>query len=325
MWDDLQTPTEKGVDPMTVPSAQPLRLRTLLFVPGDRPDRIPKAAAAGADGIAIDLEDAVALSRKEAARQAVAETLATLPPDGPVIAVRINAVDTGLAEADVEALEAVLGHINLVIVPMSSSPAAVRTAAALLGKAEIRAGLEPGRTRIIPLVETAAGIVEARDIAAADPRVHTLAFGPADLSRELGVTPTADGEELFVARSQMVLGAAAAGRPKPIDGPHLDLDDADGLARSAARARRLGFGGKQVIHPRQIPVVAAAFAPSAEELQWARRVDEAFHEAEAAGVSSIRLDDGTFIDYPIAHRARALLAEEGAGPSTDQIPRTPSV
>jgi citrate lyase subunit beta/citryl-CoA lyase len=78
-----------------------------------------------------------------------------------------------------------------------------------------------------------------------------------------------------------------------------------------------------VIHPRQIPVVAEAFAPSAEELQWARRVDEAFHEAEAAGVSSIRLDDGTFIDYPIAHRARALLAEEDAGPSTDQSPRTP--
>lgn len=235
---------------------------------------------------------------------------------------RINAVDTGLAEADVEALEPVLGRVDLVIVPMSSSPAAVRTAAALLGKAEARAGLEPGRTRIVPLVETAAGIAEARDIAAADPRVHTLAFGPADLSRELGVTPTADGEELFVARSQVVLGAAAAGRPKPIDGPHLDLDDADGLARSAARARRLGFGGKQVIHPRQIPVVAAAFAPSAEELQWARRVDEAFHDAEAAGVSSIRLDDGTFIDYPIAHRARALLAEEAAGPSIDQSPRT---
>jgi citrate lyase subunit beta/citryl-CoA lyase len=311
------------MDPMTVPNPRPLRLRTLLFVPGDRPDRIPKAAAAGADGIAVDLEDAVALSRKEAARRAVAETLASLPPDGPVITVRINAVDTGLAEADVAALEPVLHRIDLVIVPMSSSPSAVRTAAALLGKAESRAGLEPGRTRIVPLVETAAGIVEARDIAAADARVHTLAFGPADLSRELGVTPTAEGEELFVARSQVVLAAAAAGRPKPIDGPYLDLDDAEGLARSAAWARRLGFGGKQVLHPRQIPIVAAAFAPSAEELRWARRVDEAFREAEAAGVSSIRLDDGTFIDYPIAHRARALLAEEGAGQGAEQSPRTP--
>ncbi|OLT00242.1 citrate lyase [Pseudonocardia sp. CNS-004] len=301
----------------------PLRLRTLLFVPGDRPDRIPKAAAAGADGIAIDLEDAVAASRKDAARRSVAEALGALPPGGPVVTVRINAVDTGLAEADVDALEPVLGRVHLVIVPMSSSPDAVRAAAALLGKAEHRAGLDPGGTGIIPLVETAAGIAEARDIAAADERVHTLAFGPADLSRELGVTPTADGEELFVARCQLVLAAAAAGKPQPIDGPHLDLDDAEGLARSAAKARRLGFGGKQVLHPRQIPVVAAAFAPTAEELRWARRVDEAFRAAEAAGVSSIRLDDGTFVDYPIAHRARALLAEDDPQHGHEQSPRTP--
>jgi citrate lyase subunit beta / citryl-CoA lyase len=287
------------------------RLRTLLFVPGDRPDRVPKAAAAGADGIVVDLEDAVALSRKDAAREAVAGALAALPPGGPVVTVRINALDTGLAEADVEAIEPVLGRVDLVIVPMSSSPDAVRGAADLLGRAERRAGLEQGRTGIIPLIETATGIAAARDVAAADERVHTLAFGPADLSRELGVTPTADGEELFVARCQVVLAAAAAGRPQPIDGPHLDLDDAEGLARSAAKARRLGFGGKQVLHPRQVPVVASAFAPTAEELRWARRVDEAFREAEAAGVSSIRLDDGTFVDYPIAHRARALLAENG--------------
>lgn len=300
-----------------------LRLRTLLFVPGDRPDRIPKAAAAGADGIAIDLEDAVASSHKEAARRAAAESLAALPPDGPIVTVRINAVDTGLAEADVDALEPVLGSVDLVIVPMCSSPAAVREAAALLGRAERRAGLEPGRTRIIPLVETATGIADARDIAAADERVHTLAFGPADLSRELGVAPTADGEELFVARCQLVLAAAAAARPQPIDGPHLDLDDAEGLARSAAKARRLGFGGKQVLHPRQVPVVAAAFAPTAEELRWAGQVDEAFRAAEAAGVSSIRLDDGTFVDYPIAHRARALLAEGGSQQGPGQNPRTP--
>lgn len=287
------------------------RLRTLLFVPGDRPDRVPKAASAGADAIVIDLEDAVAVSRKETARQGTAEALAGLPGGGPVVTVRINAVDTGLAEGDVEALEPVLGRIDLVMVPMCSTPEAVRAAAALLERAEHRAGVERGRTRVIPLVETAAGILAARDVAAADERVLTLAFGPADLSRELGVSPTADGDELFAARGQLVLAAAAAGCPQPIDGPHLDLDDAEGLARSAAAARRLGFGGKQVLHPRQVPVVAAAFAPTAEQLEWARRVDEAFRQAEAAGVSSIRLDDGTFIDYPIAHRARAILAEDG--------------
>ncbi|WP_198962109.1 CoA ester lyase [Pseudonocardia sp. MH-G8] len=302
----------------------PLRLRTLLFVPADRPDRIPKAAAAGADGIAVDLEDAVALSRKDEARAGLAPALAALPPDGPVVAVRINAVASGLAEADVAALEPVLARVDLVVVPMCSDAAAVRAVATLLDRAEARAGLEPGRTGLLPLVETAAGVAEARAIAAADPRVRTLTFGPADLSNELGVTPTADGEELFVARSTVVLAAAAAGRPGPIDGPHLDLDDADGLARSAARARRLGFAGKQVIHPRQVPVVMAAFAPTEAQLSWARRVDEAFREAEAAGVSSLRLDDGTFIDYPIAHRARALLAQGSLlAEGTDPTRRTP--
>jgi len=284
--------------------------RTLLFVPGDRPDRIPKAAAAGAEAIAIDLEDAVAASRKDAARARAVTAIESLPPGGPLVTVRINGVDTGLAEADIDALEPVLARIGLVIVPMCSGPDDVRAVATLLERAERNAHREPGSTGIVPLVETAAGIFAARELAGGD-RVRTLAFGPADLSRELGVTPTAGGQELFVARSQLVLAAAAAGLPRPLDGPHLDLSDDDGLAASAAHARSLGFGGKQVLHPRQIPAVAAAFAPTEHELSWARRVDEAFRAAEAGGVSSIRLDDGEFVDYPVARRARALLAEAG--------------
>jgi citrate lyase subunit beta/citryl-CoA lyase len=287
----------------------PHQLRTLLYVPGDRPDRIEKAFGAAPHGVIVDLEDSVAASRKQEARDSTARALRARPGPGRVLAVRINAADTGLAEDDVDALEPVLRGIDLIVVPMSSV-AGVRHVAALLGRAEARAGLPPGQVRVIPLVETAAGICDARSIAEADDRIHTLAFGPADLARELGVTPTADGTELLFARSQLVLAAAAAGRHRPIDGPHLDLDDTDGLVRSAALARRLGFGGKQVIHPRQIEAVAAAFTPSANELDWARRVDRAFGEAEAAGVSSIRLDDGTFVDQPIARRARALLDAE---------------
>ncbi|GAB3561645.1 CoA ester lyase [Amycolatopsis endophytica] len=284
--------------------------RTLLFVPGDRPDRIPKAAAAGADAIAIDLEDAVAASRKDTARSTAATAIGSLPPGGPLVTVRINGAGTGLAEADIDALEPVLSRIGLVIVPMCSGPDDVRTVATLLDRAERHAHREQGITGIVPLVETAAGIFAVRELALAD-RVRTLAFGPADLSRELGVTPTAGGRELFVARSQLVLAAAAAGLARPIDGPHLDLSDDDGLAASAAHARSLGFGGKQVLHPSQVAAVAAAFAPTEQELFWARRVDEAFRAAEAGGVSSIQLDDGEFVDYPIARRARALLAEAG--------------
>ncbi|QVQ52227.1 CoA ester lyase [Spiractinospora alimapuensis] len=297
--------------PPTTPSTAELtrRLRTVLFVPGDRPDRIPKAAASGSTAIAIDLEDAVAESRKEEARQHTVDAITALPTDGPLVAVRVNAPDTGLADGDVAALADVLHRVDAVIVPMSSAPEQVRHVSGLLADAEERAGVAPGRVRLIPLVETARGILDAREVAAADPRVLTMSFGPADLSHELGVVPTAEGGELAVARSLLVLAAAAANLPRPIDGPHLDLDDEAGLRVSARRARALGFAGKQVIHPRQIPVVADVFAPTADEVAWARRVDEAFGAAERTGVSSIRLEDGTFVDYPIAARARAILAE----------------
>lgn len=284
-------------------------LRTLLFVPGDRPDRIAKALASGADGVAIDLEDAVAASQKATARTAAATTLSAPPGDGdPVICVRINAMDSGLAEEDVTALEPALHRIDLIVVPMSAEPAGVRRAGELLAVAERAAGTEIGRIGIVPLIETAAGILDAAAIAAADARVHTLAFGPADLSRELGITPTADGDEFLFARSQLVLAAAAAGCPPPVDGPHLDLNDDAGLIQSARRARQLGFSGKQVIHPSQIRGVAEAFAATSAEIDWARAVDIAFTAAEADGISSIRLPDGTFVDYPIARRAREILA-----------------
>jgi citrate lyase subunit beta/citryl-CoA lyase len=225
-----------------------------------------------------------------------------------VICVRVNAIDSGLADDDVAALEPILHRIDLVILPMAVAPDCVRRLAELLTRAERSTGIDVGRTGIVPLVETAAGILSAPAIAASDARVHTLAFGPADLSRELGITPTADGDEFVHARSQLVLAAAAAHRPAPIDGPYLDLADGDGLNRSARRARALGFSGKQVIHPAQIATVAAAFRATAEEVDWARAVDAAFTAAEADGVSSIRLPDGTFVDYPIARRARAILA-----------------
>lgn len=284
-------------------------LRTLLFVPGDRPDRIAKAIGSPADGVAVDLEDAVALSQKDAARAGAVGALNELPSAGlPVICVRINAIDSGLAEDDLAALESVLHRIDLVIVPMSVHPDGIRQVAELLTRAERSARIEGNRTGIVPLLETAAGILAAPAIAASDPRVHTLAFGPADLSRELGITPTAEGDEFLLARSQLVLAAAAAHCPPPIDGPYLDLGDDRGLVESARRARALGFGGKQVIHPSQIDRVLSAFTASAAEIDWARAVDAAFTAAEADGVSSIRLSDGTFVDYPIARRARAILA-----------------
>jgi citrate lyase subunit beta/citryl-CoA lyase len=164
---------------------------------------------------------------------------------------------------------------------------------------------------LIPIVETALGVINATAIAAASPQVATLLVGVADLSAELGVIPTAEGLELLVARSLIVLGCAAARVGRPIDGPYLNVDDEDGLRLSTRHARRVGFGGKAAIHPRQLRAIQQGFAPSPEEVVWARRVLEAFSEAERRGVGAVKLGDGSFVDAPIAERARSILAFDG--------------
>lgn len=282
--------------------------RTTLFVPGDRPSRIFKAVASGADAVAVDLEDAVAESVKAQARQTAVATLLDVEDSAASLVVRVNGVRTPHLADDVRALTPLLPRLAALILPMVESAEEVVHLSELLEAAEVDAGVEVGRTRVLATTETAAGITSAREIAAASERVLTLLFGSADLSNELGVQPTADGAELATARSMVVLAAAAAHVRKPIDGPYLVLDDETGLETSTRAARRLGFGGKAVIHPTQLPAVSRVFAPTRDELDWARQVDEAFTEAELEGRSAVRLSDGTFIDYPIAHRARALLA-----------------
>lgn len=281
--------------------------KTLLYVPGDRPDRVAKAYASGSDGVAIDLEDAVAWAAKAGTRARIADVVRDNGRAGCVTAVRVNAIDTGMTDDDLDALEPALAALDVVVVPKVSGPRDVERVAARLTGFERTAGEEPGRIRLLPIIETARGVLEAVRIASADERVLTLAFGAADLSGELGVTVTPGGEEFLHARSHVVLAAAAAGREPPLDGVHLRLRDPDGLRRSAVHARSLGFGGKQLIHPEQIDIVRSVFSPSDAEIAWAKDVDAAFRSAEATGVASIRLDDGTFVDYPIAHRAQEIL------------------
>jgi len=273
-----------------------------LFVPADRPDRVEKAMTLGAGAVIIDLEDAVAPSGKAAARQAVVEVLRSVRPVCPVY-VRVNRPgEPDILAADVDGLAPCWPVVDGVVVPKAESPADVHRVAGLL----------PGK-RLLPIVETAAGVEHAPLIAAATPDVATLVFGVADLSAELGVVPTADGLELLAARSRLVLACAIARVGKPVDGPWLVVGDEEGLAASAAHARRLGFGGKAAIHPAQLPVIRAAFAPTADEIGWARRVLAAFDVARRDGVGAVQLDDGTFIDVPVAERARSILRASGAG------------
>ncbi|HEV8623103.1 MAG TPA: CoA ester lyase [Acidimicrobiia bacterium] len=271
-----------------------------LFVPGDRPERVRKAVELGVDAVIIDFEDAVAPGQKAMARQVTADLLRELRT-GCCVLVRVNGPgDPDLLAADVEALHPCWVAVDGLVLPKAESPDQVRHLEALLVSAGSQAS-------VVPIVETARGVENAVRLAAASPRVATLVFGSADLSAELGVVPSAEGLELLMARSRVVLACAAAGLARPIDGPWLVLDDDAGLAESARQARRLGFGGKAAIHPQQLAAIREAFSPTADEVAWARRVLDAFDASLESGVGAVKLADGTFVDAPVADRARSIL------------------
>jgi citrate lyase subunit beta/citryl-CoA lyase len=300
--------------------------RTLLFVPGDRPDRIGKALAGDADAVAVDFEDAVGPASKDSARTLTAEALTgeagpgSPGGTGPGVHIRINALGTREAEADLSAVFSLLGRVRLdgLIVPKVVSAEQIAALGERLHAAEKAAGTDPGEVSLLPVVESAAGVLASAEIAAAGPRVRTLLFGTLDLAAGLGVRPSVEGRELLYARSQLVLAARAAGLPGPLDGPYAALDDEEGLIRSTLAARELGFTGRVVLHPRQVAPVREAFAPTDRELAHAREVLAAHRDAAARGVGAVRLSDGTFIDRPVVTRARALLREAGDRGVADQ-------
>lgn len=255
-----------------------------LFVPADRPERYAKALAAGAGAVIVDLEDAVAPDAKHAARRTLGAWLASA--SAPVI-VRINAAETRWFADDL----GLCAHPSI--------------AGVMLPKAERRADLAHASAvavgkRLYPLIESAAGYDAMRTLASA-PGVERLVFGSIDFQVDLGID--GDGDELLMFRSQMVLVSRLAGIRAPIDGVSTAIDDAEALRADATRARKLGFGAKLCIHPRQVPIVERAFAPSEAERAWARRVLDA---AERAGGAAVAVD-GKMVDKPVMLRARAIL------------------
>ncbi len=254
--------------------------RTLLFVPGNRPDRFAKADTAGADGVILDLEDAVAPADKSAARAHAVAWLAA----GHEAVVRVNAVGTPWHAGDVAALAGVP-----VMLPKAERAADVAVVAERTGDV------------VVPLVETAAGLAAAREVCGARGVVR-VAFGSIDLAAELGVDPAAH-TALLHARSALVLAAAAARCPPPLDGVTTALDDPAVLRRDTAHAVELGYTGKLCVHPRQLAPVHAALRPSEEDIEWARRV-------LAAGESAVAVD-GQLVDRPVVLRARRLLDRAG--------------
>jgi citrate lyase subunit beta / citryl-CoA lyase len=291
-------------------------LRSLLFAPGNHPRKLEKVGTFGADAIVLDLEDAVADAEKAEARGTVRAALPTYGAPTAVF-VRVNGAETGRLEDDVRAV--VCPHLDGLMIPKVERPETLVELDALLGELEREAGLSEGHVRVLALVETAKGLVRCEEIAFAAPeRVLTLVFGLGDFSVEIGVDLTPDATEILYARSRVVVAARAARLRPALDGPYLDLQNAEGLRTDTLRSRQLGFQGRVVVYPPQVEHVHRAYSElSPEDAERAQRVVEAFEEAEAAGSASIQVD-GRFVDYPIYARAKeklrlyqALLGEVG--------------
>jgi (S)-citramalyl-CoA lyase len=271
----------------------PAKLTALLFTPGTRPDRFEKTVASGADGIIIDLEDAVPAPDKDRVRR---DVLAWLKERGRVgqppfvTAVRLNDLRSPHGRADLDALNAAALRLDAVVLPKVESAAEVQLAARKLF----------GEPKLICLIETVLGVRYAHEIAAASPQVAALAFGGFDLSAETGGQPTWDA--LLWPRTQVVHACTAAG-VLALDQPCIDLGDTAALEAECGRVRSLGFAGKLAIHPQQCGAIKAAFRPAAAQIERARRIVTAF-EAAQGNVANI---DGQMIDVPMYRSAQRVL------------------
>jgi citrate lyase subunit beta / citryl-CoA lyase len=287
----------------TADSAFRLR-RSLLYVPGDRETMIAKAAQRGADGLILNLEDAVAPGNKEAARTTVTQALATLDFGRAEVIVRVNPLDTPTGYRDL--LTIAPGAPDAILLPKVGSPEEVRFAAWTIARLEAMHELPAGGIRLMCMIESAAGVLAAMQIGSCHPRVVALLFGAADYSAEVGCALTPEGDSLLLAQSQIVLASRVAGIDA-IDTPHMRLDDQDGLAQSSQRARQLGFDGKSAIHPGQIGTINSAFSPTPEQIAWSERIVAALPNGDEAQLGATVLD-GQLIEAPHLARARRVLA-----------------
>jgi citrate lyase subunit beta/citryl-CoA lyase len=283
---------------------EPPPIRSYLYAPGSNPRVMDKALAAGADAVILDLEDSVAPQDKLAAREQVAAVIAAAGSGAGGLRelhVRVNHGPDGPDSDDVAAVTAP-GLTGIRLAKIGSADE-VRSVSAALDALEREAGMAPGTVLLYLSIETAAAALAAAELAAA-PRVARLVFGATDFLADIASPGATDGPATMVARGTLVLASRAAGIGAPVDCVHTALDDQEGLLRSARFARELGFFGKSVIHPRQIPAVHEVFTPSAEELSDARRV-LAHVETHGDGASAL---DGQMIDAAVVARARRLVA-----------------
>lgn len=286
--------------------------RALLFMPGDSQRKIAKGAALGADSIIMDLEDGVAMTQKDEARQTTVQALRTLDFGRSERLIRVNPIGSGLTRDDFAAT--LPARPDGYVLPKVESAEHIRLASAEIDTAEQQENWTAGAIRLLAIVETARGIVNLREIAACaeEPgsRLDALLFGAEDLAGSIGAVRTREGWEVFYGRSAVVIHAAAYNL-QAIDTIYADIGDTAGLAAESVQAAQMGFTGKLAIHPAQVEPITAAFTPTDEAITAARRLVQAYeiHQQNGAGVFVL---DGRMIDTPMLRAAQNILARAWA-------------
>lgn len=282
--------------------------RTMLYLPGNNPNMLVRGHLFGSDGIIMDLEDAVALNQKDAARIMVSRFLARGDFGSVEVTVRINGVDTEFWKKD---LEAVVPHKRLdgIRLPKADSPQIIKDVDEELSRLEDKYGLPLGRLKIFCILETAYGIWHAYDIAKASPRVTAILPGGEDLVADLKTSRTPEGTELDWSRRMVMLAARAAG-VDAIDLMFPRVTDDEGLRKDAQFSKDLGFDGKSVIHPNQIPIIHEIFTPTVKEIEKAKRIIAADRDARERGLGAVSVD-GRMVDVPVVKRAHYILVKAG--------------
>ena len=284
--------------------------RSFLFAPGNVARRVEKAFTLEADAVILDLEDSVAVSDKVATREQVRSSL---EKKGQArVYVRVNAPSSPFCHGDL--LATVQPGIRGIVVPKIESAADLHAIDWVMAALERERGIPEGSLDLMPLIETAAGVqrvdrvLQARNLRPYKGawRVKRVAFGAADYANDVGLAPTLEEAELAGARERVVLASRAAGMENPIDSPWFHFKETAAFERALERSRRGGFQGRLCVHPDQLAPVNRAYLPSDEELERARRIVAAFREAEARGEAAVQVD-GLMVDYPVMHRAQALL------------------
>jgi citrate lyase subunit beta / citryl-CoA lyase len=282
-------------------------LRSLLFVPGNKPTWMEKALSYGADALILDLEDSVAGSDKGSARAHVRQALERLHDRGPLLTVRINALDTGLAGDDLEAI--LCPGLSAIVAPKVETPHDVVVLDTLLTQAERRAGITVGHVEIFPTLETAKGIYHAYHIASSSARVPTLcgtAGQGGDTARSLGYVWSKAGSETLYVRSKVLLEARAAGVAYPLMASWFNITDLEGLRADAQLNHQLGYRGQVVIHPTHVPVVNEVFTPTPEDIVYYEGLLAAMEDAERHGTAAVTYQ-GAMVDIAMVKTAQQML------------------